>query len=102
MLHKNILDKRLRFIFRYLIQADAEIDPKGGDDSTPLSVAALLGHEDITEYLIKVGADVESKDHFGKTSLYISCENGHLGVTNVLIGHGKANVENPNNEGKIK
>jgi ankyrin repeat protein len=60
---------------------EVDVDSKDNDGRTPLSRAALRGHEAVVELLLKTGnADVEAKDNDGRTPLLLNAAYGHEGV----------------------
>jgi ankyrin repeat protein len=64
---------------------------------TPLSWAALKGHEAITKLLLEKGADVESKDRQNDlTPLWWAAWNGHKAVVKLLLEKGAENLLDAN------
>ncbi|UKZ68513.1 uncharacterized protein TrAtP1_009542 [Trichoderma atroviride] len=65
-------------------------DPNAGDTSgqTPLSLAAIHGHQDIVLMLLNRGSDLEARDNNGQTPLSLAAANGHWGIVLMLLGKG--------------
>jgi ankyrin repeat protein len=64
----------------------ADVNSKDGDGRTPLSWAAVNGHEAVIKLLLETSkVDVESKDtEYGRTPLSWAAENGHEAVVKLL------------------
>ena len=76
--------------------------PNVGDSEfgvSPLSWAALLGHDEIAEFLIQKGADVNAKNRDGGTALHGAAFLGHADTAKLLIREG-ANVNATNDKGE--
>jgi ankyrin repeat protein len=61
---------------------------RGGEEVTPLHVAASAGHSDILSLLIEHGADVNGWGKSGDTALRRASKNGRLEVGRVLLNRG--------------
>ena len=76
--------------------------PNIGDSEfgvSPLSWAALLGHDEIAEFLIRKGADVNAKNRDGGTALHGAAFLGHADTAKLLIREG-ADVNATNDKGE--
>ena len=61
---------------------------RGGNEVTPLHVAASAGHSDILLLLIEHGADVNVRGKFGNTPLHRASKNARLEAGQVLLNRG--------------
>jgi ankyrin repeat protein len=62
---------------KLLLEKGVELESKEEHGWTPLSCAAMNGHETVVKLLLKKGAELESKDERGQTPLSKAAENGH-------------------------
>ncbi|KAF2223067.1 ankyrin repeat protein, partial [Elsinoe ampelina] len=62
-----------------------------------LHVAALNGHQDVTEALIRAGIDIEAGEGSIGTALHLCSVRGHSSIMKLLLDHG-ANVNAYSNE----
>jgi len=69
-------------------EANVQVDIEKSDGSTPLMLAAAMGHTDAVRVLLDAGANVEAVGRMGATSLMMAASLGHIEVVNVLIQHG--------------
>ncbi|MBE86868.1 MAG: hypothetical protein CMO69_03935 [Verrucomicrobiales bacterium] len=66
---------------------------------SPLIIAALNSHINMTKLLISNGANLEEKDKFGNTSLHYTAKNGCKEIVELLI-YKNADVNFKNNAGE--
>ncbi len=80
----------LREIVRVLaIEHSEDVNSRGFDiESTPLHLAILGGHVDITWFLVEHGADAAAQNEFGHTPLHYVSSGGHLDLALFLVEHG--------------
>ena len=67
----------------------------GGNELTPMHIAAVFGHIDILSLLLENGADLEGSDRFIMTALHRASLEGRLESVRCLLDHG-ANIEAQN------
>lgn len=60
----------------------------GGDEPSPLHVAAQLGHNGMVHALLLHGADRTAPDSEGRTPLHLAARGGHLSVVDLLLAAG--------------
>jgi ankyrin repeat protein len=71
---------------KLLLDKNADIESKDdGYGLTPLSWAAMKGHEAVLKLLLDKDADVESKDEYGWTPLSWAALKGHEAVVKLLL-----------------
>ena len=59
-----------------------------GNGQSPLHLAAIMGHVEVTELLIASGADLEGTDKYGNTPLHYAAHHGRKETTKLLITKG--------------
>ena len=75
-----------------LIKHKANVNARTDSDSTPLTLAARHGHDNVVHALLSDSQClVDAKDQDGSTALHYSCRYGHVDIVWTLINH-KANV----------
>jgi ankyrin repeat protein len=99
-----------------LLANKAEVNAKNLNGTTPLHVAASMGHKEIAESLLAHKADVNARDKDGLTPLGVAVQCGEIwdsstvgpsqrliwdfkGVVELLLTHG-ADVNATNNQGE--
>ncbi len=65
---------------------------QGGDDSTPIMIAAEKGNTSRVVELIEQKGNVAAKNKSERTALHFAAEQGNVDIINVLLNHG-ANVQ---------
>lgn len=76
---------------RVLSQFGAEDDisfKQAETGSTPLHVACISGHEEVTRLLLERHAELDALDSAGRTPLYIASMGGHLALMRDLLARG--------------
>jgi ankyrin repeat protein len=78
----------------------ANVDSKDTESGwTPLSWAAMRGHEDVVRLLLEHKADVGVKDNGGQMALHLAAKEGHKTVVQLLLENGaNANSEKEEEE----
>lgn len=69
------------------------VNARAQDGSTPLMLAARLGHPEVVAALLAAGADVQAADNMGFTALFHAChdpdeDRGHPAVVQALLQAG--------------
>ncbi|GAP84210.2 putative ankyrin repeat protein [Rosellinia necatrix] len=54
---------------------------------TPLSLAAMEGHDNVVERLLEYPLDVNLRDNYGRTALSLAAGKGHHGTVKLLVNH---------------
>ena len=72
-------------IVRHLLEDKKLLESQNDDGQTPLSLAANLGHTEMTVMLLKLGAKVDTKDCSGWQPLHFAAYNGHLNIVGLLV-----------------
>lgn len=71
-----------------LLAQGADVNSRNDSRSTPLMVAAALGHVEVVRLLLKQGADANARNQDGITALAYAEVYGHEGVVALLKQHG--------------
>jgi hypothetical protein len=77
-----------------IVRDDVDVNTKDKGGRTPLSRAALNGHEAVVKLLLEKGAELEAKDEDGRTPLLWAARNGHEAVVKLLREKGAQNHNN--------
>ena len=90
----------LKEVRRLTCQEGHNVNTRGGHyGTTPLTVAAREGHDQVVEELIREGAHVNVKDNVQLTALYYASCNGYLSIVKRLLAAGAdINVRNQRGE----
>ena len=85
-IHKAAEEGNIEAVKQHLA-ADADVNAKNEDGSTPLHSAVAEGHKETAELLIAEGADVNAKNEGGSTPLHYAAKWGHK---KIVINNRKA------------
>ena len=86
-------------IARTLLNHKANVNAKTDSGDTPLTLAAIYGHDNVVQILLSDSQClVDAKGHDGYTALHYSCGSGNVGVVKALVKN-KANVNVKTNSG---
>ncbi|MEO0964692.1 MAG: ankyrin repeat domain-containing protein [Planctomycetota bacterium] len=79
-----------------MISRGADVDARGVNGRTPLSLAAKPGHATVVEVLLKAGADPDrpDDDYRNTAPLHLAATHGHVGVIVLLLDAG-ADIDLP-------
>ena len=77
-----------------MLAAKADINSRNKNGATPLHLAVMWGHEDVTKALIKHGADLNAKNNKGRTALDVAVRNDKQSLAEMLAK--KMNTKVPN------
>ena len=85
-------------VVELLLSKGAEIDVEDNFSGTPLILAIVYEHNDVSMHLINHGADVSNIDVFWRSTLLsYASENGHLRVVELLLSKGvESDMEDKN------
>ncbi|KAJ5703940.1 hypothetical protein N7493_011078 [Penicillium malachiteum] len=75
-------------VVRLLLDAGEAVDSKGQNESTPLYLAAMIGHKEMVQLLIDRGADVNSRDRYSGTPLMVAGMWEHQEIWQILLDNG--------------
>ena len=87
-------------IVNLILQYQTNINQVSSDGSTPLHLAAKMGHGTIVKMLIEQGALSYILDENGKASLHYATEKGHREVVKILLENKMSNVNISDENGK--
>ena len=87
MLLKACSDGRIDAV-KCLVEIGASLDSRNEQRNTPLHVAALNGHDFLTDYLIEKGAKINETNIDNSTPLHLAAEKGFIDVVKCLINLG--------------
>lgn len=79
---------------KVLVSTDKDLNPKDGYGRTPLSWAAVNGHEAMVKLLLETGkVDVDHRADFdGRTPLFLAAKNGHDAIVQMLLETGRVDI----------
>ena len=83
-LHIAISTKRPNLEIVEMLAAKADVNCKNTNGATPLHLAVMWGHQDVTELLIKYGADLSVPNAKGRSALDVAVRNDHEGLAQLL------------------
>lgn len=83
-LHIAISTKRPNLEIVEMLAAKADVNCKNTNGATPLHLAVMWGHQDVTELLIKYGADLTVPNSKGRSALDVAVRNDHEGLAQLL------------------
>jgi len=71
-----------------LLKRGADVDATDDFGRTPLMMASLGGHTQITKLLMEAGADVHATAKYGQTALQFAVEGGKTDIASILQAGG--------------
>ena len=71
-----------------IVKHPEHVNARGGEEVTPLHVAASTGHSDILSLLVEHGADMKGQGKYGDTPLHRASEKGRVEAGQVLLNLG--------------
>jgi ankyrin repeat protein len=87
-LHASVCRNHPR-IAKLLVGANANLEVKDCQNTSPLYMATRLGHAEAVKVLLEGGAKVDAEfDEDGWTPLVLACKDGNVKVARVLLEHG--------------
>lgn len=91
--HRGYIDEVLS-----LLSQGANVNAQDEDRESPLTSAALQGHDEIIKLLLSRGANIDHQNTLGNTALMLAAMIDDLASAIVLIEHG-ANIDITGNDG---
>ena len=86
-------------LVKNLLKAKVNINALDSEGLSPLHLAVIEGHIEVTNLLINEGANIEIKDlKCGSSPLLYACQNGRLKIVKILLEKG-ADINAKNYEG---
>ena len=79
-----------------LIAQGADVNVRGTNGETPLTIAALGGRQTVVALLLEAGADLQIRNKGGLTPLHAAAYGGHRDVVELLLAKG-VDVNDANN-----
>lgn len=67
--------------------ADIDLNSIDSQGRTPLHIAAIHGHVEVTQFLVSVGSDTDMLDSQGWTPLHFAAYQGHVEAVVILLNH---------------
>jgi Ankyrin repeats (3 copies)/Ankyrin repeats (many copies) len=84
-----------------LLEDGYDSDCKDSHDRTPLSYAAVDGHEAVVKLLLaRADVEINSKSEYGRTPLSYAAENGHETVIKLLLARADVEINSKNKYGR--
>ncbi|KFY80330.1 hypothetical protein V499_00804 [Pseudogymnoascus sp. VKM F-103] len=76
----------------FLLDRNAEVEPKANDGRTPLHIAIWNCHQTVAEVLLERGAKPQTKDYQGRTSLHVAARSDNADGVSLLLRHDTAGI----------
>jgi ankyrin repeat protein len=92
-LHEAVRNRCVAVVQALLAVGSIEVNARDRSNrSTPLHLAALMGHVEVVQALIQKGANINAKNKNDRTPLHLAAFKGHVDIVNVLLAVGSIEV----------
>ena len=85
---KGKADKVRTLIYKHMVDVNFNFGAPGFSGLTPLSVAAVYGHNEVVQILLNAGADIQRTDDRRSTPLHLAAAYNRYEIVKILLGAG--------------